>query len=179
MRLLETGLRDVRLMEPQFYEDARGLFYEVFREDWFRQEVADVGFVQENHSVSARGVLRGLHYQLERPQGKLVRVVAGAVFDVVVDMRRDSPDFGRWTAVVLSAENRRQLWVPPGFAHGFCVLGGGAEMVYRCTEYYRPQSERVLLWSDSVLAIPWPLVATPLLSEKDAAGTVWAEADYF
>ena len=162
MNILPTALPDVKLLEPQVFGDERGFFMETFRDQWFREQVCNRGFVQENHSKSAIGVLRGLHYQLEKPQGKLVRVVAGSVFDVAVDLRRSSPTFGRWAGAVLSAENKRQLWIPEGFAHGFYVLEDNTEFVYKCTDYYHPQSEHSLLWNDPALGIDWPLSGEPL-----------------
>ncbi|MDO5059313.1 MAG: dTDP-4-dehydrorhamnose 3,5-epimerase, partial [Neisseria sp.] len=144
-----------------------------------RQNVAERVFVQENHSKSAKGVLRGLHYQTERTQGKLVRVIRGAVFDVAVDLRRSSPTFGRWAGTVLSAENKRQLWVPEGFAHGFYTLEEDTEFVYKCTDYYYPQAEHSLLWNDPAIGIDWPLCGAPQLSVKDQAGRPWQEAVYF
>ena len=179
MNIIDTRIPDVKLLEPKVFGDERGFFMETFRDDWFRANVADRTFVQENHSKSAQGVLRGLHYQTENTQGKLVRVVSGAVFDVAVDMRRDSPTFGRWVGEILSAENKRQLWVPEGFAHGFYVLGGGAEFVYKCTDYYNPNAEHSLLWNDPAVGIEWPLAGEPALSAKDAAGKVLAEAAVF
>lgn len=172
-----TALPDVKLIEPKVFGDARGFFYESFNVREFAQAVGvDAPFVQDNHSRSARNVLRGLHYQIEHPQGKLVRVVQGEVFDVAVDMRRSSPDFGKWVGVTLSADNRRQLWVPPGFAHGFVVVSETAEMLYKTTDYWFPEHERTLLWSDPALAIDWPLAGAPILAAKDAAGVLLAEA---
>lgn len=179
MNIIPTPIPDVKILEPQVFGDERGFFMETFRDEWFRQNVCDRVFVQENHSKSAAGVLRGLHYQTEHTQGKLVRVVAGAVFDVAVDLRRSSPTFGRWAGAILSADNKRQLWVPEGFAHGFYTLAGGAEFVYKCTDYYHPQSEHSLLWNDPALGIDWPLAGEPSLSAKDAAGKLLAEAAVF
>lgn len=175
MEIIDTGLPDVKLLRPERLADGRGWFMETFREAWFRENVADAVFVQDNHSYSAAGVLRGLHYQTIRPQGKLVRVLSGAVFDAAVDMRPDSPFFGRWTGTVLSAENALQQWIPPGFAHGFYVLEA-AEVAYRCTDYYCPQGEACLLWNDETAAVRWPLRGQPLVSAKDAAGLVWEKA---
>lgn len=179
MRLLPASLPDIKILQPQILGDERGWFAETFRADWFRTHVCDCTFVQENHSRSAAGVLRGLHYQSANPQGKLVRVIRGAVFDVAVDLRKSSPDFGRWCGTVLSAENRLQQWIPPGFAHGFCVLGEGAEFVYQCTDYYNPHAEHTLLWNDPTLGIDWPLAGRPILSAKDRAGTPFAQAVCF
>lgn len=170
MKIIETGIADVKLLEPAVFGDERGFFMETFRDQWFREHVCERTFVQENHSRSAKGVLRGLHYQSENPQGKLVRVVAGAVFDVAVDLRRSSPTFGQWVGEVLSAQNKRQLWVPEGFAHGFYVLSESAEFVYKCTDYYNPQAEHSLLWSDENVGIIWPLDGEPSLSAKDRDG---------
>lgn len=178
MHIIDTALPDVKLLCPECFGDERGWFMETFREAWFREQVADTAFVQDNHSYSVQGVLRGLHYQTVRPQGKLVRVLSGAVFDVAVDMRQGSPFFGRWTAAVLSADNRLQMWIPPGFAHGFYVLRD-TELAYRCTDYYCPEAEQCLRWDDASLAIDWPLSGRPLLSDKDRAGRPWADAPYF
>ena len=175
-----TAIADVLVLEPKVFGDARGFFFESFNARDFAQATGlDVAFVQDNHSQSARGVLRGLHYQIQHPQGKLVRVVRGEVFDVAVDLRRRSPTFGRWVGERLSAENRRQLWVPPGFAHGFVVLSESAEFLYKTTDYWYPEHERSLLWSDPTVAIQWPLDTAPLLAAKDAAGRLLAEADVF
>lgn len=179
MNIIHTTIPDVKLLEPKVFGDERGFFMETFRDEWFRANVAERTFVQENHSKSARGVLRGLHYQTENTQGKLVRVVSGAVFDVAVDMRRDSPTFGQWVGEILSAENKRQLWVPEGFAHGFYVLSEEAEFVYKCTDYYNPTAEHSLLWNDASVGINWPLAGEPSLSAKDAAGKALAEAATF
>lgn len=181
MNVINTVFADVKIIEPKVFGDERGFFLETFRDSWFRENVADVTFVQDNHSKSARGILRGLHYQLLQPQGKLVRVTAGEVYDVVVDMRSNSPTFGQWEGVWLSAENKRQLWVPVGFAHGFYVTSESAEFVYKCTDYYQPAHERSLLWNDPALSIRWPLGEgkTPLLSAKDEAGKLFSEADYY
>lgn len=179
MNITDTAIPEVKILEPQVFGDERGFFMETFRDDWFKTHVCQRTFVQENHSKSGGGVLRGLHYQTENTQGKLVRVVAGAVFDVAVDLRRNSPTFGQWAGAVLSAENKRQLWVPEGFAHGFYVLGGGAEFVYKCTDYYNPRAEHTLLWNDPAIGIAWPLHGEPKLSAKDAAGKTLAEAARF
>ncbi|SEU19027.1 dTDP-4-dehydrorhamnose 3,5-epimerase [Stigmatella erecta] len=169
MKVTETAIPGVLLIEPKVFGDARGFFLETFH----AQRYADAGipgpFVQDNYSRSVKGTLRGLHFQEPQPQGKLVQVVAGAVFDVAVDIRRGSPTFGKWVGVELSAENRRQLWVPPGFAHGFCVTSESADFQYKCTALYAPQNERSLLWNDPDLGITWPLDGEPKLSAKDAA----------
>ncbi|MFN9368995.1 MAG: dTDP-4-dehydrorhamnose 3,5-epimerase [Planctomycetia bacterium] len=171
MNVLPTAIPDVLILEPRVFADDRGCFFESFNQRAFAAAVGqDVAFVQDNHSVSRQNVLRGLHYQDPRPQGKLVRVVRGAVFDVAADIRPDSPTYGCWTGVELSADNRRQLWVPPGLAHGFLVLSEVAEFLYKTTDYYAPDCERCIVWDDPVLAIDWPLTAPPLLSPKDARG---------
>ncbi|WP_032093663.1 dTDP-4-dehydrorhamnose 3,5-epimerase [Necropsobacter rosorum] len=179
MKIIETKIPDVKLLEPQIFGDERGFFMETFRDEWFKQHVAQRTFVQENHSKSIKGVLRGLHYQTENTQGKLVRVVQGAVLDVAVDLRRSSPTFGQWVGEILSAENKRQLWVPEGFAHGFYVLSETAEFVYKCTDYYNPKAEHSLIWNDSTVAIDWQLDGEPSLSAKDLAGKVLSEAVLF
>lgn len=175
-----TGLPEVLILEPQVFGDDRGFFYESFnQEDFERATGTSTVFVQDNHSRSVEGVLRGLHYQIQRPQGKLVRVVQGSVFDVAVDIRRGSTTFGKWVGVELSALNRRQLWVPPGFAHGFLVLSETAEFLYKTTDYWFAQHERCIVWDDPMLAIPWPLKSAPKLSGKDAAGLLLADAEVF
>jgi dTDP-4-dehydrorhamnose 3,5-epimerase len=180
MRVIESGLGGVLLFEPVVHGDARGFFFESYREDEFRKAAPTVRpFVQDNHSRSVRHVLRGLHYQVRQPQGKLVRAVLGEIFDVVVDLRRRSPTFGRWMGTTLSAENKRTLWIPEGFAHGFLVTSDVAEVVYKATDYYAPQHERSLLWNDPALAITWPLTAPPELSAKDAGGRPLAGCDVF
>ncbi|MBH2277246.1 dTDP-4-dehydrorhamnose 3,5-epimerase [Neisseria meningitidis] len=179
MNIIDTRIPDVKLLEPKVFGDERGFFMETFRDEWFRQNVAERTFVQENHSKSTQGVLRGLHYQTENTQGKLVRVVSGEVFDVAVDMRRDSPTFGHWVGEVLSADNKRQLWVPEGFAHGFYVLSDEAEFVYKCTDYYNPNAEHSIIWNDATVGIDWPLLGEPSLSAKDLAGKMLAEAATF
>jgi len=174
-------LPGVMIIEPKVFGDERGYFMETWRDNMFREAGLDQIFVQENQSLSQQGVLRGLHYQIRQPQGKLVRVISGRVFDVVVDLRRGSPGFGRWTGVELSAENRRLFWVPPGFGHGFYVLSEQAEFVYKCTDYYAPEHERVIRFDDPDLAIDWPLLpgVTTQLSEKDTAGVPFATADLY
>jgi len=171
MQILDTDIPDVKLIEPKVFGDDRGFFLETWRADWLTQIAPGLSFVQDNHSRSVKGVLRGLHYQIRHPQGKLVRVVAGAVYDVALDIRAGSPTFGRWTGAELSAENKRMLWVPPGFAHGFLTLRDGTEFLYKCTDYYAPEWERAVAWNDPDLAIDWPLAPgeTPSLSAKDAA----------
>ena len=179
MKVIDTNIPDVKLLESQVFGDERGFFMETFRDEWFRENVCDRTFVQENHSKSVKGVLRGLHYQTENTQGKLVRVVSGAVFDVAVDMRKSSPTFGQWVGEVLSSENKRQLWVPEGFAHGFYVMTEVAEFVYKCTDYYNPKAEHSLIWNDRMVGIEWPLDGEPSLSVKDLAGEVLSEAVVF
>lgn len=172
MRVTPTAIADMLLLEPRVFGDARGFFLESYNERVFAEATGlQVHFVQDNHSRSQRHVLRGMHFQAERPQGKLVRVVAGAVFDVVVDIRRDSPTYSKWVGVELSVDNQRQLWIPPGLAHGFLVLSESADFIYKTTEYYHPASERCLAWNDPLVAIDWPLGDShPLVSEKDAKG---------
>jgi dTDP-4-dehydrorhamnose 3,5-epimerase len=181
MKAILTSLKDALILEPKVFGDARGFFMESWNRRSFAQLGIDVDFVQDNHSRSQRGVLRGLHYQTQQTQGKLVRVVAGAVFDVAVDLRQSSPTFRQWTGVELSAENQRMFWVPPGFAHGFLVLTESADFLYKATDFYAPEHERTLLWNDPDLAIDWPLVdiGTPTLAAKDAAGTPLRLAEVF
>jgi dTDP-4-dehydrorhamnose 3,5-epimerase len=181
MKFTPTRIPDVVLIEPQVFGDDRGFFMETYHKEKFAEAGITAEFVQDNHSKSKQGILRGLHYQLQQPQGKLVRVVAGEVFDVVVDLRRSSPTFGQWVGDYLSADNKKMLWVPPGFAHGFYVTSDSAEFVYKCTELYAPQFERSLRWDDPALAIVWPLVngEAPLLSDKDRAAPVLNSAECF
>ncbi|MBB3102594.1 dTDP-4-dehydrorhamnose 3,5-epimerase [Azomonas macrocytogenes] len=180
MNVIETSIPDVLIIEPKVFGDERGFFYESFNAARFTEATGiRRDFVQDNHSKSQRGVLRGLHYQISQPQGKLVRVVAGEVFDVAVDLRKTSPTFGRWAGVHLSAQNHRQLWIPEGFAHGFLVLSETAEFLYKTTDYYAPAHERALLWSDPELGIEWPLQEAPQLSQKDAAGLRLSETEHF
>lgn len=180
MNIVPTALPEVLIIEPKVFGDARGFFFESFNQRSFNQAVgAEVLFVQDNHSKSAKGVLRGLHYQIHHPQGKLVRCTAGEVCDVVVDIRKSSPRFGQHVAVNLAAENKRMLWVPPGFAHGFVVLSESAEFLYKVTDYWFPEFERSLLWNDPALGIQWPLSGEPVLSKKDAEGKPLAQADTF
>ncbi len=175
-----TAIPQVLVLEPRVFGDARGFFYESFNQRDFAQATGlDVTFVQDNHSKSAQGVLRGLHYQVEHAQGKLVRVVQGEVLDVAVDLRRSSPTFGRWVGERLSADNKKQMWVPPGFAHGFVVLSETAEFLYKTTDYWYPEHERSLLWSDPALGIDWQLTGAPLLAAKDAAAPVLAQAEVY
>lgn len=180
LKVIPTTLPEVLLIEPKVFGDDRGFFFESFNAREFEEAtgVRDV-FVQDNHSRSTRGVLRGLHYQILRPQGKLVRVVAGEVLDVAVDLRRSSPRFGKWTSARLSAENRRQMWVPPGFAHGFVVLSDSAEFLYKTTDYWFPDHERRLRWNDKTLSINWELNGLPQLAEKDATAPSLDEADTY
>jgi dTDP-4-dehydrorhamnose 3,5-epimerase len=181
MKVTPTAIPDVHIIEPKVFGDARGFFYESFNQKAFDAAVGShVEFVQDNHSRSAKGVLRGLHYQIQQPQGKLVRVVRGSVYDVAVDIRRSSPTFGRWVGVELSESNHRQLWVPPGFAHGFLTLSDVAEFLYKTTDYYAPAHERCIAWNDETLAIDWPAAALPpVLSTKDALGVRLANAEVF
>jgi dTDP-4-dehydrorhamnose 3,5-epimerase len=179
MKFTPTALADVLLIEPRVFGDARGYFFESYNRRSMAAAGIDVAFVQDNHSRSARGVLRGLHYQIEHVQGKLVRVVSGEVYDVAVDMRRSSPTFGRSIGMTLSADDKQMLWIPPGFAHGFLVLSETAEFVYKTTDFWYPEFERSLLWSDSALGIAWPLQQAPTLAAKDAAGTPFAIADTY
>lgn len=175
-----TALPDVLILEPKVFGDARGFFFESFNQRDFAEVTGlNVQFVQDNHSRSAKGVLRGLHYQIQHPQGKLVRVTQGEVFDVAVDLRSSSPQFGKWVGVVLSADNKRQLWVPPGFAHGFVVTSDSAEFLYKTTDYWYPEFERSLLWNDPAVGVQWPLEGQPQLAAKDAAGKPLAEAEVF
>ncbi len=181
MKFTPTRIPDVLLIEPKVFEDARGFFMETYRGDLFFKAVGETHFVQDNHSASQKNVLRGLHYQIKQPQGKLVRVIAGEIFDVAVDIRRSSPTFGQWAGEVLSAANKRQLWIPPGFAHGFYVLSERAEVVYKATDYYAPEWDRSLLWNDPQIGIAWniPAGVTPELSAKDKNAKPLSEADLF
>ncbi len=179
MKATRLSIPDVVLIEPKVFGDARGFFFESFNQRAFNQATGtDFQFVQDNHSKSSRGVLRGLHYQIRQPQGKLVRVVQGAVFDVAVDIRKNSPTFGQWVGVELSADNQRQLWVPPGLAHGFLVLSESAEFLYKTTDYYAPEHERCIAWNDPALAIAWPDIGmAPALSGKDQLGKSLEQAE--
>ena len=179
MKLIPTAIPDVWIIEPKVFGDERGFFFESYN----RRTLAELGleaeFVQDNHSRSVRGVLRGLHYQIRHPQGKLVRVVAGEVFDVAVDLRRSSPTFGKWVSATLSAENKRMMWIPPGFGHGFCVTSDSAEFLYKSSDYWHPEHERCVAWDDPDLAIDWPLEGSPQLAEKDRAGRRLIDAEVY
>ena len=180
MQATPTAIPDVLILEPKVFGDARGFFFESFNARTFEQATGlKPEFVQDNHSKSAKNVLRGLHYQIQQPQGKLVRVVQGEVFDVAVDLRKSSKTFGQWVGEVLSAENKRQMWVPEGFAHGFVVLSETAEFLYKTTEYYSPEHERSLLWRDPELKIRWPIATEPTLAAKDAAALTLSQAEVF
>jgi dTDP-4-dehydrorhamnose 3,5-epimerase len=180
MKVITTEIPDLLILEPTIFGDARGFFYESFNHKVFSDKTGiSVDFVQDNHSRSAKGVLRGLHYQIKQPQGKLVRVVVGEVFDVAVDIRQSSPTFRKWIGINLSADNKRMFWMPPGFAHGFLVLSEYAEFLYKTTTYYAPEHDRTILWNDPQLAITWPTGIEPLLSEKDRVGKLLQEADLF
>ncbi len=179
MNATPTALPEVLVIEPRVFGDERGYFFESYNRRTLQNLGIEQEFVQDNHSRSVRHVLRGLHYQIQQPQGKLVRVVAGEVFDVAVDLRRSSPNFGRWAGLNLSAENKRMLWVPPGFAHGFLVLSEVAEFLYKTTDYWAKEHERTLLWNDPELGIAWPTDAPPILSGKDAAGLPLSRAEHY
>lgn len=180
MRVIATDLPDVLVLEPKVFGDARGFFMESYNARAFAEATGQqVDFVQDNHSRSSRGVLRGLHYQIRQPQGKLVRVTRGRVFDVAVDLRRSSPNFGRWTGAELSEENNLQMWVPQGFAHGFVVLSDSADFLYKTTDYYAPEHERCLVWNDPSVNVVWPLSDEPKLSAKDREGRLLAECEVF
>jgi dTDP-4-dehydrorhamnose 3,5-epimerase len=179
MKVTPTAVADVKLLEPDVFGDERGFFIESWNSRKFAQAGIDAAFVQDNHSRSRQGVLRGLHYQIEHPQGKLVRVVAGEVFDVAVDLRRSAPTFGRAVTVVLSEANKRMLWIPPGFAHGFLVMSASADFLYKTTDYWYPQHERTLLWNDAALGIDWPLDRAPTLAAKDVSGLPLARAETY
>ncbi|MFM9427936.1 dTDP-4-dehydrorhamnose 3,5-epimerase [Variovorax sp. GrIS 2.14] len=180
MRATPTAIPEVIVIEPKVFGDSRGFFYESFNQQGFDEAIGKhVDFVQDNHSRSSKGVLRGLHYQIQQPQGKLVRVVSGAVFDVAVDIRKSSPTFGKWVGVELNEENHKQLWVPPGFAHGFLVLSETADFLYKTTDYYSLTAERAILWCDRQLSILWPGVGVPTLSSKDELASEFANAELF
>lgn len=180
MTVIATDIPDVLILEPHVFSDHRGMFYESYNQARFDEAVGGAPrFVQDNRSISSSGVLRGLHYQIGRPQGKLVGVTVGEIFDVVVDLRRSSRTFGRWTAAILSEENRRQLWIPEGFAHGFLVLSPIADVSYKVTDYYVPEAERTIVWNDPTLAIAWPIKTPVILSPKDAAGARLEDAEVF
>jgi dTDP-4-dehydrorhamnose 3,5-epimerase len=180
MEFIRTDIPDVIIIEPRVFGDERGFFMETWQRSMFAEHGIDFDFVQDNHSLSGKGILRGLHYQIRQPQGKLVRVISGEVFDVAVDIRKGSPWFGKWVGATLSAENKRMFWVPPGFAHGFYVLSDQAEFVYKCTDFYAPEHERSILWNDPDIGITWPLDRSePVLSDKDRAGKPFARAEVF
>jgi len=180
MKAIPLAIPDVVLIEPKVFGDERGFFFESFNQAQFEAAIGKpVEFVQDNHSRSAKNVLRGLHYQIQQPQGKLVRVVQGEVFDVAVDLRESSKTFGQWVGEILSAENKRQLWIPEGFAHGFVVLSDTAEFLYKTTDYYAPAHERCILWNDATLRIEWPRGVQPMLSAKDEQGKAFTEAEVF
>jgi dTDP-4-dehydrorhamnose 3,5-epimerase len=179
MEIIKTAIPDVLILKPKVWCDERGYFYESFRQQWFNQAAIDVVFVQDNQSSSLKNVLRGLHYQIQKPQGKLVRVISGEVFDVAVDLRKSSATFGQSVGVHLSDTNKLMLWIPPGFAHGFCVVSESAELYYKCTEYYVPEYDRSLLWNDPALRIQWPLDGLPTLSAKDNSAKPLSEAEVY
>ena len=180
MKIIPTSIPEVLIIEPNIISDSRGFFFESFNEKTFNEDTGlNVNFVQDNHSHSVKGVLRGLHYQIQKPQGKLVRVVRGAVFDVAIDIRKSSPTFGQWEGIELTEDNYRQLWAPIGFAHGFLVLSESADFLYKTTDYYAPQFERCILWNDPAIGIKWPLNGIPQLSVKDMAATPLAQAEIF
>lgn len=180
MKIIPTDIPDILIIEPNVFGDDRGFFFESYNEKSFEALTGiKVAFVQDNHSRSGKHVLRGLHYQIKQPQGKLVRVIAGEVFDVAVDIRRSSPTFGKWTGKYLTAENKKQMWVPPGFAHGFVVLSDTAEFLYKTSDYYAPEYERCIKWNDPDLNIQWPIAGPPLVSEKDEQGVLFKNAEVF
>ena len=180
LKIYQTAIQDVLLIEPKVFEDQRGFFFESYQQKAFEEAGIKWDFVQDNHSRSQHGTLRGLHYQLQQPQGKLVRVIAGEIFDVAVDIRKGSPTFGEWVGDYLSSENRRMLWVPPGFAHGFLVTSTTAEVLYKATDYYAPQWERTIIWNDPNINIKWPIIEIePILSTKDKAGVLFNQAEIF
>jgi dTDP-4-dehydrorhamnose 3,5-epimerase len=180
MKLIPTEIHDIILIEPQLFQDSRGFFFESYNQQKFTQKLnITINFVQDNHSKSEYNVLRGLHYQIIQPQGKLVRVIVGKIFDVAVDIRKNSPSFGKWVGYELSAENKHQLWIPPGFAHGFLVLSQTAEVLYKTTDYYAPTGDRTILWNDPDLAIDWPVNIPPILSAKDSNGQPFKTAEVY
>ncbi len=179
MKVIETSLSGVLILEPKFFGDERGFFFESYNRKAFEKSGITAEFVQDNHSRSVRNVLRGLHYQIKQPQGKLVRVIQGEVFDVAIDIRRSSPNFGKWVSFNLSAENKRVAWIAPGFAHGFLVLSEVAEFLYKTTDYWAPEHERCIIWNDPDLAIDWPLQGEPMLSAKDQKGSALKNADLY
>ncbi len=180
MKITPTEIPDILIVEPQVFQDDRGFFYESYNQKAFTEKTGVLAhFVQDNHSYSKHNVLRGLHYQIQQPQGKLVRALVGTILDVAVDIRKSSSTFGQWVSCILSAENKRQLWVPAGFAHGFLVLSDAAEVLYKTTDYYAPQHERCILWNDPDIAIDWSLTTTPIVSAKDQAGQSFKTAEVF
>lgn len=179
MKAIPTEIPVVLILEPKVFGDERGFFYESWNQRTLKELGIEASFVQDNHSKSGKNVLRGLHYQIQNPQGKMVRVIAGEVFDVAVDLRKSSPSFGQSVSFTLSAENKRMAWIPPGFAHGFCVISDSAEFLYKTTDYWSPEFERSLLWNDPALKIEWPLTAPPTLAAKDANGTPFAQAETY
>ncbi|HAV78535.1 MAG TPA: dTDP-4-dehydrorhamnose 3,5-epimerase [Anaerolineae bacterium] len=180
MNLVPTHIPDIIIIEPKVFEDKRGFFFESYQQNQFKSAGIDMDFVQDNHSKSFYGTLRGLHYQIKHPQGKLIRVIAGEIFDVAVDIRLNSPTFGKWVGDYLSADNKKMLWIPPGFAHGFYVTSSDAEVIYKATDYYAPEWERTIAWNDSTINIQWPLNGeTPILSFKDSAGISLPDAPVF
>jgi len=181
MQIIDTSLDGVKILEPKVFGDERGFFLESWNQQLFAENNLPAQFVQDNHSRSQQGVLRGLHYQIKNPQGKLVRVTQGEVFDVAVDMRKSSAQFGQWVGVTLSETNRRQLWVPPGYAHGFYVVSASADFQYKCTDYYAPEHERSLLWNDPAVGVEWPIISgtEPVLAAKDAAATLLDQCDFY
>jgi dTDP-4-dehydrorhamnose 3,5-epimerase len=179
MKYKPLSIPDIVLMKPEVFGDHRGYFMETFRQDDFNKNIGPYTFVQDNHSKSTKGILRGLHYQIKQSQGKLVRVTSGRVFDVAVDIRKASPWFGKWVGETLSAENKSMLWIPPGFAHGFYVLSDEAEFTYKCTDYYAPEHERSILWNDPEIAVNWPIDTDPVLSPKDEKGLPFGSAEVF
>ena len=180
LKFIETSIPEVLLIEPRVFADERGFFMESYQKKLFREAGIDIDFVQDNHSRSQRGTLRGLHYQIKQAQGKLVRAVVGEIFDVAVDLRKNSPTFGKWVGTYLSEKNKRMLWVPPGFAHGFYVTSSETEVLYKASDYYAPQWERIIIWNDPSIGINWPIKNTlPILSPKDAVGKTFSEAEVF
>tara|TARA_R110001592_G_scaffold363300_1_gene683451 strand:- start:33095 stop:33640 length:546 start_codon:yes stop_codon:yes gene_type:complete len=180
MKVTSTNIPDILILEPKVFDDNRGFFFESFNQQAFNDAVGqEVLFVQDNHSHSTKGVLRGLHYQIQQPQGKLIRVIQGAVYDVAVDLRKSSSTFGQWVGTELSDDNHRQIWIPAGFAHGFFVLSENADLLYKTTNYYAPQHERCLAWNDTTIGIHWPISSKPILSEKDSQGELLANLEYF
>jgi len=180
VKIIPTTISDVLILEPRVFGDERGFFFESFNLRLFREKTGlNPTFVQDNHSRSSKNVLRGLHYQIKQPQGKLVRVIAGEVFDVAVDLRKNSPSFGKWTGTILSSDNKRELWIPEGFAHGFLVLSESADFLYKTTDYYAPEHERSIIWNDTDIGIKWPLQGEPILAAKDRAGKRLRDAETF